>query len=302
MLFPLYDLNPHERFPWFTLLLIAANIGVTGWMYTHSEREQSELALRYGFVPARLSQIGKGKPIVAPVLALDPRTGQPVKIDVVALSTAPADVYLTFLTTMFLHGGWLHVITNMWMLWIFGNNIEDRLGHLTFMAFYAIGGMLATLCYWLSDPAGLLPVVGASGAVAAVLGGYAVTYPMAKVRTLIFFLFVLIVDLPALVLLGLWFVMQVVSGMMGLFDVVLEPVAFWAHVGGFVAGMVLMPLFTIGASPPGSDWRKESEELFRFDDPRFIDVRSKIEDSRFTWQKHLQKIFNFQSSIFNLSS
>jgi membrane associated rhomboid family serine protease len=131
-----------------------------------------------------------------------------------------------------------------------------------------MGGILATLCFWFSDPAGLIPVVGASGAVAAVLGGYAVTYPMAKVRTLIFFIFITIVDLPALVLLGLWFVMQVVSGLMGLFDVVLEPVAFWAHVGGFVAGMILMPVLTIGTSPPGTDWRKESDEMFRFDDPR----------------------------------
>jgi membrane associated rhomboid family serine protease len=270
MLFPLYDLNPHHRFPWFTLLLIFANVGVTGWMYSLPEREQSEIALRYGFVPARLSELGKGQPIKAPVLALDPRTGQPVQIAAVDLSTAPADVYATFLTTMFLHGGWLHVVTNMWMLWIFGNNIEDRLGHLTFAAYYLLGGFLATLCFWFSDPGGLIPVVGASGAVAAVLGGYAVTYPMAKVRTLIFLIFIMVVDLPALVVLGLWFLMQVVSGLMGFFDVVLEPVAYWVHVGGFVAGMILMPLLTIGASPPGTDWRKESDDMFRFDDPRTL--------------------------------
>ena len=268
MLFPLYDLNPHQRFPWFTLLLIAANVGVTGWMYSLSEREQSEMALRYGFVPARLSELGKGQPIAAPLLAIDPQSGQPVQKGVVALSTAPADVYLTFLTTMFLHGGWLHLVTNMWMLWVFGNNIEDRLGHLLFVAYYLVGGLLATLCFWFSDPDGLIPVVGASGAVAAVLGGYAVTYPMAKVRTLVFLIVIMVVDLPALVVLGIWFVLQVASGMMGLFDVVLEPVAFWAHVGGFVAGMILMPLLTLGASPPGTDWRKESDDMFRFDDPR----------------------------------
>jgi membrane associated rhomboid family serine protease len=85
---------------------------------------------------------------------------------------------------------------------------------------------------------------------------------------LIFLIFITVVDLPALVVLGLWFLMQVISGLMGLFDVVLEPVAFWAHVGGFVAGMLLMPLLTIGASPPGTDWRKESDDMFRFDDPR----------------------------------
>jgi membrane associated rhomboid family serine protease len=269
IMLPLYDLNPHHRFPWFTLLLIAANLGVMGWMSSLPEREQSEMAIRYGFMPARLSELGKGQPIAAPLLKVDPQSGRPVRIGAVALSTAPADVYLTFLTTMFLHGGWLHVIANMWMLWVFGNNIEDRLGHLTFVLFYLVGGVLATMCFWVSDPSGLVPVVGASGAVAAVLGGYAVTFPMAKVRTLVFLVFfITIIDFPALVLLGLWFVLQVASGLMGLFDVVLEPVAFWAHVGGFVAGMILMPLLAVGASPPGTDWQKESDELFRFEDPR----------------------------------
>jgi membrane associated rhomboid family serine protease len=270
MLFPLYDLNPHYRFPWFTLVLIVANLGIAGWVSSLSERDQSELAIRYGFVPARLSELGRGRPIEAPLLEIDPLTRQPRRIGQVELSTAPADVYLTFLTTMFLHGGWLHVITNMWMLWIFGNNIEDRLGHLTFVAFYLVGGVLATFCFWFSDPGGLIPVVGASGAVAAVLGGYAVTFPTAKVRTLVFLFFIMVIDFPALVWLGLWFLMQVVSGLMGLFDVVLEPVAYWAHIGGFVAGMILMPLLAIGAAPPGTDWRKESDDMFRFDDPRTL--------------------------------
>jgi membrane associated rhomboid family serine protease len=268
MLFPLYDLNPHNRVPWLTVLLIVLNVGVTAWMGSLSQERQSKLALQYGFVPARLSQMGGGKPVSAPVLAIDQQTGQPVQIDAIALSTKPADVYLTFLTTMFMHGGWLHLVTNMWMLWIFGNNIEDRLGHVTYAAFYLVGGVFATLCFWLSDANGLIPVVGASGAVAAVLGAYAVTFPFAKVRTLVFFFFIAVFDLPALVLLGLWFGLQVVSGLMGKLGVVLEPVAFWAHIGGFVAGVVLMPLLTIGASPPGTDWRTEAEELFKFEDPR----------------------------------
>jgi membrane associated rhomboid family serine protease len=170
---------------------------------------------------------------------------------------------------MFLHGGWGHLLMNMWMLWVFGNNIEDRLGHLVYLIFYLFGGIVATLAFWVSNPEALTPVVGASGAVAAVLGGYAVTFPTAKVRTLVFFLLIVIVDMPALVLLGIWFVLQVVSGLMGLWGVVLEPVAFWAHIGGFVAGMILMPLFSLGASPPGKDWRKETDEMFNFDDPRF---------------------------------
>src|SRR5262249_53892092 len=130
---------------------------------------------------------------------------------------------------------------------------------------------LATLAFWASDPGGVMPVIGASGAVAAVLGAYAVTFPVTKVRTLIFFIFVLIVDIPALVWLGFWFLTQIISGMMGLWGLPVEPVAFWAHIGGFVAGMILMPILTLGSSPPGVDWRKETDDQFRFDDPRWYD-------------------------------
>jgi membrane associated rhomboid family serine protease len=269
MLFPLYDLNPHRRFPLVTLLIIAANAAVMLWMWPLRDIEQSKVAMRYGFVPARLSHMDRGREIIAPIRAIDERTGQIVTIDTVPLSTKSSSVYLTFLTTMFLHGGWGHLLMNMWMLWVFGNNIEDRLGHLVYLIFYLFGGIVATLAFWVSNPEALTPVVGASGAVAAVLGGYAVTFPTAKVRTLVFFLLIVIVDMPALVLLGIWFVLQVVSGLMGLWGVVLEPVAFWAHIGGFVAGMILMPLFSLGASPPGKDWRKETDEMFNFDDPRF---------------------------------
>jgi membrane associated rhomboid family serine protease len=273
MLFPLYDLNPHRRFPWLTLLIIAINVAVTAWSSTLSERDQSELALRYGFMPARFTHMGQGQPVIAPIFAVDPMAREAKKIGQMPLSTSPSDVYPTFLTTMFMHGGWIHLLSNMWMLWIFGNNIEDRLGHLMYVAFYLAGGALATTCFWFSDPNGLIPVVGASGAVAAVLGGYALTYPTAKVRTLIFFIIITIVDLPALAVLGVWFVLQLFSGVMGLWGVVLEPVAFWAHIGGFVAGMILMPLLSIGASPPGTDWRKESDELFRFEDPRTLNLK-----------------------------
>jgi membrane associated rhomboid family serine protease len=269
MLFPLFDLNPHRRFPLITLILIALNVAVNVWTWRMPERRRDQIAMQYGFVPARLSHMGEGQAVVAPVLEFNEQLGRPVPVGMLELSTAPRAVYTTFLTTMFLHGGWWHLIMNMWMLWVFGNNIEDRLGHLVYLGYYLLGGIVATLAYWATDSQSLMPVVGASGAVAAVLGGYAVTFPTAKVRTLIFFLLILIVDIPALVLLGLWFVLQVFSGLLGLWGVALEPVAFWAHIGGFLAGMVLMPIFGLGTSPPGTDWRKESDELFRFEDQRF---------------------------------
>lgn len=270
MLFPLFDLNPHRRLPIVTLLIIVLNAGVTFWTWSLPPAQQLFLSVERGFVPARLTAMGKGQPVVVPI-EVQRRVGgafamlQPVNI---TLSTKPADVYLTFLTTIFLHGGWGHVLMNMWMLWVFGNNIEDRLGHFVYAAFYLVGGVLATLVFWLTNPDGTIPVIGASGAVAAVLGAYAVTFPTAKVRTLVFFILITIIDLPALAVLGVWFVVQVISGLNGLWGAKLEPVAFWAHVGGFVAGMVLMPLLSLGASPTGKDWRKEIEDMFRFDDLR----------------------------------
>lgn len=270
MLFPLFDLNPHRRVPLVTLLIIAINAGVTAWTWSLPDTQQQVLAAEHGFMPARLTAMGKGQPIQVGIEREKERMPvwfAPPQLKL-TLSTKPADVYLTFLTTIFLHGGWGHVLMNMWMLWVFGNNIEDRLGHLVYAAFYFVGGVLATLVFWLTNPEGTIPVIGASGAVAAVLGAYAVTFPTAKVRTLVFFVLITVIDLPALAVLGIWFVVQLASGLMGLWGAALEPVAFWAHIGGFVAGMVLMPLLSLGASPTGKDWRKEIEDMFRFDDPR----------------------------------
>lgn len=268
MLFPLYVLNPRLRFPVVTLLIIAANFGCMLWETQLREVDQAVLAAQYGFVPARLTLLNTQKMVPVPVQTIRV-FGMPGPQLVKPVSTEPGDVYLTFFTMMFLHGGWMHLLMNMWMLWLFGPNIEDRLGHLVFPMFYVLGGVVAMLAFWASDPLGRMPVIGASGAVAAVLGAYAVSFPTAKVRTLIFLIFVLILDMPALVLLGIWFFLQVVSGMLGLWGIAMEPVAFWAHVGGFVAGMILMPLLSFGASPPGADWRKETDQMFRFEDPRF---------------------------------
>ena len=208
--------------------------------------------MEYGFVPARLTHIGKGQPIVGQV-----QGGRLVRAVVVRFPSrgfrrSLADVYPTFLTTMFLHGGWVHLLMNMWMLWVFGNNVEDRLGHLFIWRFIWPAVSIATLAFWASAPDALTPVVGASGAVAAVLGGYAVTFPTAKIRTLLFlFVFITIVDMPALVWLGIWFITQLYSGLMGLWGVPLAPVAFWAHIGGFVAGMILIAAVVAGGIAPG---------------------------------------------------
>lgn len=266
MLFPLFDLNPHRRFPLVTLLIIAINVAVTVWSSSLSERQQNIVALKYGFVPRRLSHVGQGQVIQARLQVFDEQTGQIMPGPLVTMSADPGKVYPTFLTTMFLHGGWMHLIMNMWMLWVFGNNIEDRLGHLVYLAFYLVGGVVATLTFWATAPEAFMPVIGASGAVAAVLGAYAVTFPTAKVRTLVFIVIITVIDIPALVWLGIWFITQLYSGFMGLMGVKMEPVAFWSHIGGFVAGMILMPLLSLGSSPTGKDWRREVEEMFRFEE------------------------------------
>ena len=152
---------------------------------------------------------------------------------------------VTLATSMFLHGGWAHLLGNMWYLWIFGDNIEDRLGHVRFLCFYLAGGIVAALTQYAMDPAASAPTVGASGAIAAVLGAYAVSFPRARVVTLLpLLLFWPIVRLPALAVLGGWFVIQFFNGALGLAWMVGGSVAWWAHIGGFLFGMLAMRLVT----------------------------------------------------------
>jgi membrane associated rhomboid family serine protease len=266
MLVPLYDQNPHHRFPWVTVSIIVLNVVILG---SEGVAPSMETVYRFGFVPKRITNVGSDKPLVVRVQEFDPRQGRVVPGPIKELSEKPAEVYLTFITAMFLHGGWLHLVMNMWMLWIFGNNIEDRLGRLMYLMFYLLGGMIGSIAQWAVDPQSTMPMIGASGAVAAVLGGYAITFPKAVVKTLLFFGLILLLDLPALLVLGLWFVLQMFAGL-GILPAIMgaEHVAFWAHIGGFVAGVILMPVLSLGASPDGADWKREAQDMFRFEDSR----------------------------------
>ena len=162
---------------------------------------------------------------------------------------------------MFMHGGWLHLIFNMWFLVIFGPKVEDRLGKTIFLFFYIMGGLLAAGMHWVSDPGSLVPVVGASGAVAAVLGAYAISWPLARIHTLVFLVFIFfVIEVPALVFLGGWFVVQLLSGLQGADG----GVAWWAHIGGFVGGMLFMPMLCDlledqSAEPSGTEDGGEGE-------------------------------------------
>jgi membrane associated rhomboid family serine protease len=149
--------------------------------------------------------------------------------------------YQTVLTALFLHGGWLHLIANMWFLWLFGNNVEDSMGHLRYLAFYVLAGVLAAAAHIVSDPASPVPMVGASGAVSGLMGAYLVLYPKVRIHTLFIIVFIIrIIPVPAWIVLLFWFAIQLASGYFASGHV---GVAFWAHVGGFVAGVALVKLF-----------------------------------------------------------
>jgi len=159
-----------------------------------------------------------------------------------ACVTDPGRQASHLLTSMFLHGGWMHLIGNMWFLWIFGNNVEDSMGRLRFIAFYLLTGLAAALGQVITNPDSIIPMVGASGAISGVMGAYLVLYPRVKVYALVpIFIFFTSIALPAWVMLGYWFVLQLVSGLFSSGD--MGGVAFWAHIGGFVAGVVLIKLF-----------------------------------------------------------
>jgi membrane associated rhomboid family serine protease len=217
---PFRDNIPSRSFPVITILLIVIN--VTAFFYELTLGPYLEPFLRdYGIVPAA-------------VLAW-PETDLPVSV-----------VALPFLTSMFLHGGWLHLIGNMWYLWIFGDNIEDRLGHFTYLVFYLLAGFGAGLVHTILNYDTIIPSIGASGAIAGVLGAYFLSYPRARVLTLVpIFIFIQIIEVPALVVLGLWFIMQFFYGASSLAASTANAggVAWWAHVGGFVIGMILIGLF-----------------------------------------------------------
>jgi membrane associated rhomboid family serine protease len=171
-------------------------------------------------------------------LSLSPNTRQ---LFLRAYGVVPADfAWLTLFSSMFLHGGWLHIIGNMWYLWIFGDNVEDRLGHGRYLVFYLLCGAVAALAQTLVNPDSYVPTIGASGSIAGVMGAYFVLYPRSRVLTLIpLFIFIEIIEIPALFFLGFWFLMQLFSGAGSIAQTTGTQggIAFWAHVAGFLAGL-----------------------------------------------------------------
>lgn len=214
---PLRDANPTRSTPIVTYILIGLNILVFLFQLSlgpHVDR----LIFRFGIVPARV-------------------TSDIELLDIAVLTWFP------FLTSMFLHGGWMHLIGNMLFLHIFGDNVEDRCGRIRFLVFYVLCGIGASVMQIAISPGSEIPMIGASGAIAGVMGAYVFLYPRARIVTLLpLFIFFPLVELPAFLFLGIWFLMQMFSGVMSLgIGADAGGVAWWAHIGGFGAGAILLP-------------------------------------------------------------
>jgi membrane associated rhomboid family serine protease len=212
---PLRDENPTRSVAGVTILLIALNVAVFGYEWTRpSQRSLEAFFADFALVPVAVTQ------------------------------TPGVAAYRSVFTSMFLHGGWLHLIFNMLFLWIFGNNVEDSVGHFRFVIFYLLCGVGAAAAQVAAQPDSQVPMIGASGAVSGVLGGYLLLFPRARVLTLVpVWIFIRLIYLPAWIFLIVWFALQLLSGAATLGRADSGGVAFWAHVGGFVTGMVLIPFF-----------------------------------------------------------
>jgi len=256
MILPIGDDNSDRTTtPYVNYLLIAVNLLVFVFLQGMGTNERFTYA--WATVP---EEIVTGRDITTrPRVVVEPETRQ--RLEVPGLQPTPGSVYLTLLTSMFMHGGWAHILGNMLFLWIFGDNIEDRLGHLRYLIFYLVCGLIASLAQVFmtvalsSDPAGLLvPSLGASGAISGVLGGYVLLFPRRQVHVI---LFRFLTTVPAYVALGLWFLFQFISGIGVLGGgTQMGGVAYAAHVGGFIAGLLLVKVFAIGRGAPAPQWRR----------------------------------------------
>jgi membrane associated rhomboid family serine protease len=252
MILPIGDDNSDRTTtPYVNYLIIALNLFV--FVFLQGAGNNDRFTYAWATVP---EEIVTGRDITTRPRVLEDRTtGE--RVEVPGLQPTPGSVYLTLLTSMFMHGGWAHILGNMLFLWIFGDNIEDRLGHLRYLIFYLVCGLIASLAQvfttvaFATNASGLLvPSLGASGAISGVLGGYVLLFPRRQVHVI---LFRFLTTVPAYVALGIWFLFQFFSGVLGGAEA--GGVAYAAHVGGFIAGLALVKIFAVGRAAPAPPWR-----------------------------------------------
>ncbi len=249
---PLRDNIPARTFPIVNYTMIAV-CGTIFLIQAAAGPSGQQLVERYGMIPVRVLDPDQ------PVVIEEERF---IGFDVVArrervLAAPPFSPWLTLLTCVFLHGGWMHLIGNMWFLHIFGDNVEDRLGHIGYLIFYLASGVAASAAHLFTNLDSPIPTIGASGAVAGVMGAYLLLYPRAMVLTLVPIVFILqVIVLPAPLFLGIWFLLQFFQGTMSIGSVQTEGVAWWAHIGGFLAGAAVAYLLnSTGHTRPRVDDR-----------------------------------------------
>lgn len=215
-MFPINDTIKHERFPIVNWIIILANAVVFFYELSLDQKAIQEFFYAYGLVPAAFNEASKINPLV----------------------------YFPFLSNMFLHGGWGHFIGNMWTLFIFGDNVEDRMGKFRYLGFYLITGVLASATHYFLNQASEIPSLGASGAISGVMGAYMFLFPRSRIIFFIPIFFIpYFIPIPAFIYLAFWFIGQFLSGTYSLFQETAGGIAFWAHIGGFVAGALLFRFF-----------------------------------------------------------
>ncbi len=220
-MFPLKDTIPSQTFPFVNIFLIIINSVVFLFEVSLGPQQLQAFIHQFGVIPAKFFLMAQNDPA-----------------NVVGR-------YLPIFTSIFLHGGWFHIIGNMWFLWIFGDNVEDRMGHFRYFIFYILVGLLAGITHIYLNPASTVPTIGASGAIAGVMGAYFILFPNSRIITLIIIVFFVdIIEIPAFFFLGFWFLLQFFQGTASLMAPTnMGGVAWWAHFGGFVAGAILVFFF-----------------------------------------------------------
>ena len=232
---PLKDENPSSKIPIINIFLIVANSCTFIYQMYFMPGDAQQLFYKLGFVPYELSHL----------------------VDISPKDIVP--IPFTVFTSMFIHGGWIHLLGNMLYLWIFGDNVEDRLGHIKYLFFYVMCGMMGALVHGFINIDSRVPSVGASGAIAGVLAAYLFLFPGARIKTLfIVFLFARVIKLPALIVLGLWILIQVLSGFAEYGSQNGSSIAWFAHIGGFASGFILIVLMKKQKKGPHSKkWQRE---------------------------------------------
>lgn len=267
---PLRDNIPSRTVP----IVNFAIIGITTLVFFVQLADQrdgrAELVESFGMIPKRVFHPDQAVSRTERVAMVN-RFGEVVEVVEQSreLAPTPFNPWLTLLTCIFLHGGWMHFLGNMWFLYIFGDNVEDRIGHFGYILFYMLAGIAASAAHLLSAPASDIPTVGASGAIAGVMGAYFLLYPRAKVVSIIFIVFFIeVLVLPAPVFLAVWFIIQFFQGLWSITSVQTTGVAWWAHIGGFVLGfLVAAVLRGVGETrPPVETVRPQTDRtsLYRY--------------------------------------